>query len=119
MTQATRWKALTVGAALGLLSLFGAGTAAATIAIPPSQNRPLISAAGTTDAPLVTDSAGLRPDRSAGASQTRTSGSTQIYTAPNPNVGRAGSTASVYGPFFNQNRGLGGAAAIGAAAGGR
>ena len=119
MAQATSWKAFTIGAALGALSLLGAGTAAAAIATPPAQTSPAIATSVVSDAPLATDSNGLRPDRSAGAAKTRTSGSTQIYTAPNPNVGRNGSTASVYGPFFNQNRGLGGAAAIGGAAGGR
>ena len=47
----------------------------------------------------------------------QTNGSSQVFAAPNPYVGN--STVGLFGPFFNQNRGLGGAAAIGAAAGGR
>lgn len=118
MTRATNWKAIAVGTALGALSIFGAGTATATVAIPPSQTAPLIATSAIADAPLSSDNA-QRPDRSARSSQNQTRGSTQIYTAPNPSVGRGGSVASAYGPFFHQNRGLGGAAAIGAAAGGR
>ena len=117
MTRAITWKALTIGAALSGLSIFGAGAAAAIT--PPAPAGPVIAASVNADAPAVTGTSDLRPDRSANSSKTRTSGSTSIYTAPNPGTGPSGATSGLYGPFFNQNRGLGGAAGIGAAAGGR
>ena len=116
MTRVTTFKALTIGAALSGLSIFGAGAAAAITA--PAQAGPQITASVTAEAPLATGSDELRPDRSANSSRTRTSGSTSIYTAPKAGPGNIGTASQLYGPFFNQNRGLGGAAAIGGAAGG-
>lgn len=118
MTRTTTWKAITVGAALGLLSVTTAGAASATVA-PPAQALSVAPASSFADVPLASGSADLRPDRGADTSRTRTRGSTQIYTSPDPSVGHAGNVTSLYGPFFEQNRGLGGAAAIGATAGGR
>ena len=118
MTRAATWKALALGTALSALSVFSAGAAMAAVA-PPAQAGPVAAASAATDAPLASGTSDLRPDRGADTSQTRTRGSTQIYTAPDPSLRPGGNTVAVYGPFFNQNRGLGGAAAIGAAAGGR
>ena len=88
-------KHLTLGVALSTLAIAGTPT----------------SGAATTAYPEAGQSCAL-----AGPFTTRcqTGGSSQIYTAPNPTIGIP---AGTYGPFFRQNRGLGGAAAIGAAGG--
>ena len=116
MGRTTTLKVMTIGAALGGLSLLGAGTATAAD-IPPAQAGTTIATSINVDPPQATDNTALPKEKAANASQTKTRGSTQIYTAPNPNVGLG--SGNPYGPFFHQHRGLGGAAAIGAAAAGR
>ncbi len=76
MKRPATWKVLTVGAAMTGLGLIGAGPAAAA----PSEMLGT-SAVCTTKGPLTT--------------HCQTSGSNQIHTAPNPNIGLK------YGPFYN------------------
>ena len=114
MTRPATWKVLTVSAALTGLGVFGAGAAMADPGMAP-QAGPAMIATSTADIEASSVAGNdsdvrLRMNKGAVASQNQTSGSTQIYTAPHPNVNNNG---GAYGPFFNQNRGLGGAAAIG------
>ena len=109
MTRPAAWKVLTVGAAITGLGLVSAGAAVADTNVVP-QASPVSVA--TVDAPLSTttstsgSSAQDCTNRGGITTHCQTNGSTQIYTAPNPRV----ATPGIYGPFFFQNRGLGGVA---------
>ena len=113
MTRPATWKVLTLSAALTGLGVVGAGAAIADTGMA-RQAGPAMIATSTADVEASSAAANdsdvrLRMNKGAVSSHNQTSGSSQIYTAPHPNVNNGG----VYGPFFNQNRGLGGAAAIG------
>ena len=95
MTRPAAWKVLTVGAAFTGLSLVGAGPAVATAA-PAPQAGPAITT--TVDAPLANANCS---NRGGLTTHCQTNGSSQLHTTPMPRAG------GIYGPFFNQNRGLG------------
>jgi hypothetical protein len=97
MKRSASWKVFTIGAALAGLSVIGAGAATA-------QTDVLRESAVSAPQPQ-SNAAASRDCANVGPFTThcQTRGSSQIYTAPNPDLGRS---AGVYGPFFNQNRGI-------------
>ena len=111
MTRPAAWKVFTVGAALTGLGMVGAGAAVADPGMPPAANPAISTSVGANfgaSLPLAESTAACS-NRGAQTTHCQTNGSSQIYTAPNPRNNAGG----IYGPFFFQTRGLGGAAAIG------
>ena len=107
MTRPAAWKILTVGAALTGLGMVGAGAAVADPGTPATAT-PVI-ATGLDGSLSFPESTAGCTNRGSQTTHCQTNGSSQIYTAPNPRMNSGG----MYGPFFFQTRGLGGAAAIG------